>query len=451
MKHRTLVVAMGLVALVAAFSSAQSTNAAPKVDTSPYVVNEAGLPFNALPGTTTVRLWGVNNGAGWRIEVPEDWNGDLVLYMHGFVSGATTNLNVGNPSIRAHLIANGYAWAASSYQANGYVPGLGAEDSYDLLNVFREEVGKALDGGKKGSSGKPNRVYLFGVSMGGHVIGHMIEKWPNTFAGALPVCGVMGGNELFDFFQDLYLVAETLVGNDPIVPTPADYYTNPAQGWQVTRTQLGPNYPSNLNATGELFKQIVKNLTGGERPVFNEGWVATFGGAFAFNFGSAVAGPGRENMTTVYQFDDDPALSQEEQDFNDTIIRLAAHPKDRSPVGIFTNTTSSPEIKGKFRIPVLTLHTLGELFVPFHMQQIYAERAIENGNNDLLVQRAIRGRGHCEFSLAELTTAFDDLVDWVVDGVKPLGDDILDPAVVAAPDFGCNFTSATKPGVPPCP
>jgi hypothetical protein len=69
----------------------------------------------------------------------------------------------------------------------------------------------------------------------------------------------------------------------------------------------------------------------------------------------------------------------------------------------------------------------------------------------LLVQRAIRGRGHCEFTTAEVVTAFDDLVNWVENGVKPAGDDILDPQVVAQPDFGCQFTPVDHPLVPPCP
>ena len=431
-----LAVAM-LAGLVVA---ASPVNAAPKVDTERFAVNEAALPFNALAGTTTTRYWGVDNGAGWRIEVPANWNGDIVLYAHGY-AGTGPTLNVQNPSIRAHLIANGYAWAASSYQANGYVPGTGAEDTYDLLKIFRRETDLR----------KPDRVYLFGVSMGGQVVGNMIEKWPNTFAGALPVCGVMGDNELFDFFQDLYLVAETLVGNEPVTPTPADYYTNPASGWQVTRPLLGNPYPGNLTPLGEQFKQTVEMFSGGDRPVFDEGWVGPSGGAFAFNFGSATAGPGRENFDTVYQFDTDLALTPEEQLFNDTIIRISAETSDRNPQGIYTETTSSPALIGKFRVPVLTLHTLGELFVPFSMEQIYATRAAESGNADLLVQRAIRGRGHCEFLAAELTTAFDDLVEWVEDGVKPLGDNILDPAVVADPNFGCQFTPVAHPLVPACP
>jgi hypothetical protein len=59
-----------------------------KADQPPqYFVDETKLPFDALAGTATTRLWGVQGGAGYRIEVPENWNGDLVLYAHGFRGG----------------------------------------------------------------------------------------------------------------------------------------------------------------------------------------------------------------------------------------------------------------------------------------------------------------------------------------------------------------------------
>ena len=77
------------------------------------------------------------------------------------------------------------------------------------------------------------------------------------------------------------------------------------------------------------------------------------------------------------------------------------------------------------------------------------------GNSDLLVQRAIRGVGHCGFTATELITAFADLVAWVEYGVKPAGDNWLDPAEVASPTFGCAFTDFATPGghiLPtPCP
>jgi hypothetical protein len=45
---------------------------------------------------------------------------------------------------------------------------------------------------------------------------------------------------------------------------------------------------------------------------------------------------------------------------------------------------------------------------------------------------------------------FADLVNWVSNGVKPAGDDILDPAVVANPNFGCNFTVGPHALAPAC-
>jgi hypothetical protein len=79
------------------------------------------------------------------------------------------------------------------------------------------------------------------------------------------------------------------------------------------------------------------------------------------------------------------------------------------------------------------------------MEQIYAERAFDNGSSKLLVSRAIRDVGHCGFSTSEQETAFADLVHWVKDGVKPAGDDLLTPSVVAEPTFGCKFTLAARP------
>jgi hypothetical protein len=411
-------------------------HAAPK----PWFVDESTLPFAALPDATA--YWGVHAGAGYRIEVPNQWNGDLVMYAHGF-RGTNPQLTVSNPSIRAHLISRGYAWAASSYSANNYVPGIGAKDTHALVGRFNGIVGNAT------------RVYIMGHSMGGHVTGVSVEQWPQTYAGALPMCGVMGDAELFDYFQDVYLVAETLVGNEPAVPTPEDYAS---VGSVATRSAMGPGYPVALNQTGIRFRETIENLTGGQRPTFDESFaVGPFGGNFIF--GQAGTGSGRENLNTVYQFDADPALSPEEQDFNDSILRLAADPQFRRKEGLGPYPGSragvdAPPVNGNITIPVVTLHTLGELFVPFHMEQIYARRVAAQGNAGLLVSRAIRDVLHCGFTQEEQQRAFDDLVAWVETGVRPEGDDILNPGAVAAADFGCAFTegfSAFRGFLPACP
>jgi hypothetical protein len=64
---------------------------------------------------------------------------------------------------------------------------------------------------------------------------------------------------------------------------------------------------------------------------------------------------------------------------------------------------------------------------------------------------------HCEFSNNEVGQAWDDLTQWVVNGVQPTGDNVADPAAIATPDFGCAFTdrtaypTGTRPLFAPCP
>ena len=137
----------------------------------------------------------------------------------------------------------------------------------------------------------------------------------------------------------------------------------------------------------------------------------------------------------------------DEQDLNDNIVRVTADPQARSPNGL----SQVPVVQGDINIPVLTLHNLGDLFVPVLNEVEYASRVAQNGKSDLLVQRAIRGVQHCDFTAAEFSTAFLDLVNWVESGVKPAGDDFLDSSVVADPEFGCEFTDGFHFLGTPCP
>jgi hypothetical protein len=92
---------------------------------------------------------------------------------------------------------------------------------------------------------------------------------------------------------------------------------------------------------------------------------------------------------------------------------------------------------------VVSLHTLGDMYVPFSMEQIYRKRVDAKGNGGWLVQRAIRGAAHCDFTVQEQTEAFDAMATWETSGTKPAGDDVVTPATVAAPAYGCTFTRNT--------
>ena len=246
-----------------------------------YFVDETKLPFVALAGTTTTRLWGVQGGAGYRIEVPENWNGDLVLYAHGFRGGGL-ELTVSNPPIRAYLIANGYAWAASSYATNGYDVTQGVKDTHDLGTLFN------------GLAAKPNRVYFTGTSMGGHITGVAIEQYPNAYDGAMPMCGVMGDNKLFDYFVENHLAAHVLASLDVPFPFPAGYATTIVP---QLRAAFGAPYPSMLTPLGQKFAGVVENLSGGDRPMFEPAFrFSGTGGNFLLSRGS---GPPRGRGPTL--------------------------------------------------------------------------------------------------------------------------------------------------------
>jgi pimeloyl-ACP methyl ester carboxylesterase len=398
-----------------------------------YFVNEANLPFAALPGTSTTRLFGVHGGAGYRIEVPDNWNGELVVYAHGF-RGTGLELTINNPSIRAYLVRNGYAWAASSYGKNGYDVREGVKDTHALTMLFNSLVGN------------PTRRYLIGHSMGGHITGVAIEQYPQVYDGAMPMCGVMGDSELFDYFLDFQLVAQALAGHQAIYPHPANYQTAVVP---AVKAALGSSYPTMLNAQGLKLRAVTEQISGGIRPGFPEAFL--FWGNFLFQQATPETvgvAPGRVmgNADTVYQMDNNPALNADELALNQLVLRVEADPQGRHPNGL----ANIPAVNGTMSIPTLSLHTLGDLFVPFSMEQIYKRRADANGASNLLVQRAYRDLGHCGFTVPEQEQAFAALTNWVASGAKPAGDDVLTPAVVAAPTYGCAFTLATRPGFPAC-
>ncbi|MFI5839057.1 phthalyl amidase [Catenuloplanes sp. NPDC051500] len=398
-----------------------------------------GTPFTPVAGST-VRT-GIERGAAYRIEVPRRWNGRLVLFAHGY-RGDGPVLHVSNPQLRAHYLDRGYAWAASSYQLNGYEVGQGVRDSHALISLFRRVTGRTAQS-----------VLMTGESMGGHITAVALEEFPRSFAGAMPVCGVLGDAALYDYFLDANVTAAALSGVNIAFETTPDEWR--AQVRQImTALGLSAGAPPALTPAGRTWSDVAERRTGGERPGFDASFAywntATSLEPYAdlpFLFGlypglSGSADNVAGNRHTVYRITDAPHLTPAERRLNADVLRVSpsAHP---SP-----GLGSIPRVDGRPRVPVLSLHGLGDLFVPFSMEQIYARRAAPTG---LFVSRAIRATGHCDFTQPELRTAFDDLTRWIATGHRAAGDPILTPRAVAAPTFGCRFTSAPRAGFAACP
>ena len=151
--------------------------------------------------------------------------------------------------------------------------------------------------------------------------------------------------------------------------------------------------------------------------------------------------PGKEDV------DANPDLNAAELALNENVVRVAMDPQGRHPNGL----AQVPVVSGDIQIPVLTLHNLGDLFVPVNNEIEYASRVAGHGKSDFLVQRAIRGVLHCDFTAIELSIAFLDLALWLETGTKPGGDDFSDPDNVADPLFGCTYTDGSHLLGTPCP
>jgi hypothetical protein len=392
-----------------------------------YVIDNPVLSPTLVNGQLSVVRQGVHEHAAYNIEVPPQWNGQLVMWAHGY-RGQGNVLTSETPAfgLRQRLLAQGYAWAASSYYDNGFDIRAGVLSTKSLAELFATLFVR------------PDRTYITGVSMGGYIVGRSLEQFPSFYSAGLPMCGVMGDQTLLDFFLDYNLVAQALSGVDSY-PVPADYLQTkvPQIETALGISAINPLQPEPSNDLGRQLRAITINLTGGPRPGAN----AAFAAWKDFLFGIAVpASPGNTpaqrpgqlstNVDTVYS----PSAPV---DINQIIRRV---PVENGHERQLPTLTQVPHVAGRPTVPVLSVHGLGDMFVPFSMEQAYARDTEHHGSSRDLVQRAIRTTNHCEFSPAEAGTAWDDLVTWVETGQAPLGDDVLDPAAVASPSFGCAFS-----------
>jgi hypothetical protein len=281
----------------------------------------------------------------------------------------------------------------------------------------------------------------------------------------MPICGVLGDGELFDYFLDANVTAAALTGTAITFPkAPVD------PGYpEVYRQQVAQEVPllgtgAGLTPLGHRWGDFVEQRSGGTRPGFDAAfayWTALPAipplTSVPFRFGvypglsGGTAGIAEGNFTsnrfTLYQGDDNPWLSRDELRLNRDVLRVDR--TDRPS----RDLSGVPRVDGRPRIPVMSMHTIGDLFVPLSMEQVYATRAALHRQSGLFVSRAIRANGHCEFTGAELAKGFDDLVSWVRTGHRPAGDAILDRRVVARDDFGCQFTVGVRATfvAPACP
>ncbi|HTZ44086.1 MAG TPA: hypothetical protein VMB79_09500, partial [Jatrophihabitans sp.] len=423
---------LGSAALVAGCLSGTATAATADGGSQPlpgYTVDNPPLPPLQTPAGPSTVYQGVYHHAAYDVEVPPHWNGELVMWAHPY-QGTDPVLTLDAPEfgLRQLLLDEGYAWAGSSFALTGWDVGSGVTSEHDLALYAGQLLHR-----------RPSRIYFAGISMGSQVVARSLEQYPHLYAGALPMCGVLGDDRMFDYVADVNLVAQDLAGVHAY-PFPADYQSTvvPAMLDRLGLSQLAPGEQP-ANPLGRQLEAVTVNRAGGERPGVDAAFTYWANNGL-FYFGAPDdGGPLIDNVMRLAQNAVTRYAPNSPVNVNATVQRITPEDlADRLNPGL----TAIPRVFGDPSVPVLTLHDSGDLLVPLSMEQDYARRVAAHGTSNLLVQRVIRGADHCDFSPNEVADAWHSLVRWVLHGpsARPAGDDVLDPAVLASPGYGCRFT-----------
>ena len=336
----------------------------------------------------------LSSGALTRVCFPASWNGDLVVFAHGYVSPEEPVVLppdvVGGVPISTAVNALGYAYATTSYRANGLVADVAVQDLLDLQADFRDRFRP-----------DPARTFVVGASEGGLVAALAVEQEPETYAGGLAACGPIGDFAFqLDYLGDFravfdYFFPGVLPGSP--VESPAEVRKNwesvyvpavisaltddPEKTAQLLLVTNAPIDPTDIGTVGETVIGIL--------------WYSVFGTEDAQ---ARLGGQPYDNSTRVYQGSaDDAAL-------NAGIGRFVADASARAAIGRLETT-------GLLTRPLVTLHTTGDPIIPVAHQGIYAEKAAAAGAASFLNPTEPFDRyGHCTFQQAELIAAFNALI-----------------------------------------
>ncbi len=333
-----------------------------------------------------------SGGALTRVCFPAEWNGDLILYAHGYVQpGAPLAIPdnlVGGTPVEDLINALGYAYATTSYRANGLVADVAVDDMVLLEELVRRTVRP-----------DPLQVYIVGVSEGGLVAALAVEGQPDRYTGALAACGPIGDfARQLDYFNDVRVVFDHLFPG--VIPgSPIDPPDEVRAGWTATYAPAvaavvadDPGAALDLAAVTGIYAEGIDPVNLGEA-VADILWYNVLGTADAQE---RLGGQPYDNEGRVYQGSSDDAA------LNAGVARFAADADAQAALGRF-------ETSGNPSAPISIIHTTGDPIVPFFHQPLYAEKVAAAGRSELLQRSDIERVGHCAFTSSEILAAFGAL------------------------------------------
>ena len=337
-------------------------------------------------------------GTAYTLMRPDNWNGDLVLLVHGSIPNDFEALAPG-------FTAQGYGVAFVTLAQS---VGQGDEGATRAVTIGTKQVQANFTS----HFGRPDKVYLFGFSRGAQSMTRLVETSSTRYDGMLSICGANGGTpqQLDYFFTSRVLFDHYFPGVLPgsplsmpdidlgtylltIAPLVVDaILQNPVAAMEMAAVD---QYDLQYNDFGELINGIVQSLV--IHSVTANGYI------------SAANGNPFDNSAVYYTgTSDDAAL-------NAGVARLTADLQARSYAANWYEPNGS--IGGT---PVIVLHTSRDPIVPdARNNNKYESLVVASGNGDFFLRRTIDRFGHCTLDPQEIFGNFADLVFWVETGIRP--------------------------------
>jgi pimeloyl-ACP methyl ester carboxylesterase len=382
--------------------------------TIPIYAQNTGRAHIPLPADLT----GTLNGSPYRIRVPANWSGTLLVYCHGTSSGvlevAPATYPSTSPTLEEHLLSLGYALAGSYYPDSTKD---GPQRTLALTNFFQGHVGN------------PRRTIVWGQSLGGVNSLVLIENYPSIYDGAIAIASPDAGMAEDTDGQLRYDVAyaaafgwptedwgpledlrDDLMGNEATLIMPVFQWANPGNygNWEFVRLAMKLDYPTwwNIEPTTGLWGYAI------------EGWKAIAIRSATEKF---AGGNGAENIDDFYTLTDEEKsyLSTLGVNADELLAWMNAHTSINARRSARNHLQHYGTPSGKLRRPVISMHGMFDPVAWVTHESAYRELVNASGNGDRLVQIYVNAPGHVSFSFDQLMAALKAMESWLDLGVRP--------------------------------
>jgi hypothetical protein len=333
------------------------------------------------------------SGALSRICFPPDWNGDAIFWAHGYVSVlepvAIPDDEIGGQSIQNIALGLRFAYATTSYRANGLVAVDAVEDLTQLASALGTAAGGAL-----------RLKYLIGASEGGLATALALERNSPPYNGGLIACAPVGSfRGQVNYFGDVRVLFDAFFPG--VLPgSPIQIPSTLMTSWENV---FEPAVRAALLASPSRTAQLVKvgriavnpaDPTSAIESIVDAIWY----NVFATNDARAKLGGGNpyDNRLRWY------TGSANDFVLNFTVRRFSADALALAALQPF-------EASGALRRPAQMTHTRFDPVIPFWQAQLYQVEGLL-GSGFSLLSVPSDNYGHCAFDVDQVLASFAILV-----------------------------------------